>query len=390
MKLGLICRPFSFHGGVETATAGLLGELIRSGHSVELISTRRQPDVPGAVVHRVPVLRNPSSLRLLWFALAAGRTAARRGYHVLQSHERVLRQDVYRAGEGSHRGYLRAMGRGAARFDPYHRLVLALERRIFELRAARHVVAIASRGKSEIEGLYGTDPQRVSVVYNGVDLTRFHPDNRARHRARLREELGIAADAWLVLFVGSGFERKGLGPLLEGFERAGNPTSRLVVAGKGDVPRYRRLAARLGIDEQVIWTGPMREVERLYAAADVVALPALYEPFGNVHLEALASGVPVLTSAQAGGAEVVRSGENGWVVTEPDAVLIAEGLAALRDPPSSGWAEATRASVEGFTYHAQAQAFEDVYRSLGHSLGHSLGRSLGRDPERSQERNFGS
>jgi UDP-glucose:(heptosyl)LPS alpha-1,3-glucosyltransferase len=364
MKLGLICRPFSFHGGVETATAGLLGELIRSGHTVELISTRRQPDVPGAIVHRVPVPRHPSILRLLWFGLAASRTAARRGYHVVQSHERVLRQDVYRAGEGSHRAYLQAMGRGGARFDPYHRLVLALERRIFELRAARHVVTISSGDKTEIERLYRTDPRRVTLVYNGVDLTRFHPDNRARHRERVREDLGVAPDAWLVLFVGSGFERKGLGPLLEGFERAANPTSRLVVAGKGDVPRYRKLAARLGIDDQVIWTGPIREVERLYAAADAVALPALYEPFGNVHLEALASGVPVLTSARAGGAEVVRSGENGWVVTEPDAMLIAEGLAALRDAPPAGWASATRASVEGFTYRAQAEAFEDLYRTL--------------------------
>jgi glycosyltransferase involved in cell wall biosynthesis len=146
MKLGLICRPFSFHGGIETATAGLLRALRPEGHAVPLISTRRQPYVPGVPVRRVPVLRHPSTLRLLSFALAAQREAARRGYDLVQSHERALRQDLYRAGEGCHRAYLAAMGRRPG-VDPYHRLVCALERRIFRLRAARRVVAISAGGQ---------------------------------------------------------------------------------------------------------------------------------------------------------------------------------------------------------------------------------------------------
>ena len=363
MKVALICRPFSFHGGVETATAGLLHGLLAAGHAVELISTERQPDVPGVPVRRVPVLRHPSTLRLLSFALAARRATRRGGYDIVQSHERGLTQDIYRAGEGSHRAYLEAMGRRVG-LDPYHRLVCALERRIFQLRAARHVVAISASGRADIQARYDTDPEHLTVVYNGVDLERFHPHNRARHRARIRTELGIAARAWVVLFVGSGFERKGLGPLLTAFARLADDESHLVVTGKGNVPRYERLAARLGVEEQVTWTGPAAEVEKLYAAADVVALPALYEPFGNVHLEALAAGLPVLSSAAAGGAEVIQQGENGWVVGQPDALSIAEGLAALRDAPPGGWAERVRPTVESFTYGAQAEAFSDIYRLL--------------------------
>ena len=202
------------------------------------------------------------------------------------------------------------------------------------------------------------------MVYNGVDLERFHPDNRARHRAVARAALGIEESAWMLLFVGSGFERKGLGPLLEGFARLPDPGRRLVVAGKGDVPRYQRLAARAGVAERVVWMGPVPEVERLYAAADAVALPARYEPFGNVHLEALASGVPVLTSVHAGGAEVVRAGDNGWVVDAVAAEPIARGLTALREAPAGGWSAPARASVERFTYAAQARAFTEVYRRL--------------------------
>jgi UDP-glucose:(heptosyl)LPS alpha-1,3-glucosyltransferase len=364
MRLGLICRPFSFHGGIETATAGLLAALRRAGHDVELISTGRQPAIPGVVVHRVRTLPHPSALRLLSFGLAARAAARGGGYDLVQSHERTLGQDVYRAGEGCHRGYLEAMGRGRAGLDPYHRLVLALEGRIFRLRSARHIVAISRLGKEEIERRYGTDPRGVTLVYNGVDLERFHPDNRARHRRQTREDLGIPSGAWTVLFVGSGFERKGLGPLLEGFARGPDAASRLVVTGKGDAARYQGLAARLGVAGRVIWTGPREEVERLYAAADVVALPALYEPFGNVHLEALAAGLPVLSSARAGGAEVVRHGRTGWVVAEPAPGPIAEGLGALHDAPPGGWASAARAGAEPFTFEAQAAAFTALYRRL--------------------------
>jgi UDP-glucose:(heptosyl)LPS alpha-1,3-glucosyltransferase len=240
------------------------------------------------------------------------------------------------------------------------------------------VVAISRLGKEEIERRYRTDPSRVTLIYNGVDLERFHPDNRDRHRRRTRAELGIAQEAWTVLFVGSGFERKGLGPLIEAFARGGDTARRLVVTGKGDVAPYQALAARLGVAERVVWTGPQEQVERLYAAADAVALPARYEPFGNVHLEALASGLPVLSSARAGGAEVVRPGVNGWVAAEPTTGPIVEGLAALRDPPAGGWAGAARASAEPFTFEAQARAFSDLYWLL---RGSTVGRGAPPTPD---------
>jgi len=96
----------------------------------------------------------------------------------------------------------------------------------------------------------------------------------------------------------------------------------------------------------------------------VFAVPALYEPFGNVHLEALAAGVPVLTSARAGGAEVVTRGRNGWVVQAPGGEAIAEGLRALRESDAARLAAAARASAEPFTYQTQAEGFETLYQHL--------------------------
>jgi len=361
VRLAIICRPLSFHGGVETATAGLLGELVRRGHRIDLVSTRGQPDVPGVRVRRLRAPTQPSVVRLLSFALAARRAVAGAGYDLVQSHERCLRQDIYRAGEGTHRGYLEALGR--VRRSLYHRLVLSLERRIFSLRAARYVVAISRRDAAEIAGRYGTPPNRLSVVYNGVDLDRFHPDHRARARGPTREALGLSEGNWVVLFVGSGFERKGLGPLIEGLARLRDRRAALVVAGKGDPAPYRRRALALGIADRVHWLGPRTDVERLYAMADAVALPSRYEPFGNVHLEALACGLPVLTSRWAGGAEIVDHGQNGWV-TEPEGTALAEGLECLRGLDPGRVRGAARKAAEPFTYAAQVDALDDIYRRL--------------------------
>ena len=365
MKLALVCRPFSFHGGVETATAGLIAALVeRGGYDIELLTTAGQYPVRGITVRWLPVLSQPSVLRQLSFALAARRAARAGGYDVVQSHERCLAQDIYRAGEGCHRAYLEAMGRGGLQVNPQHRFLLMLERRIFTLRSARWIVAISARGKGEIEGLYRTPSERVSVVYNGVDLARFHPDNRKRWRDEMRSALGLPPGAWIVAFVGSGFERKGLGPLLEAVATLRDPRVHLLVAGKGRTEAYRRMVSRLGLAEVVTWIAPRPDVERLYAAADAVALPARYEPFGNVHLEALASGIPMLTSATAGGAEAVRDGINGAVVPSLDAADIARGLRAIRDADAGRLARAAREAAEPFTYAAQVDGLEKIYRAL--------------------------
>ncbi len=368
MKIALICRPFVFHGGVERATAGLLGELVRQGHSVDLITTRGQPDVAGVTVRALDIPRHPSLVRLLAFALAARAACRRHPYDLVQSHERCLAQDVYRAGEGTHRGYLRAMGRRMPKVNPYHLAVIWLESGIFRLERAREIVAISRLGQSEIAQAYGTPRERITVVYNGVDLERFHPRRRAGLRAAIMEELGLDGRAWTVLFVGSGFERKGLGPLIEGVARMQARDVRLLVAGKGRTDSYRLLAERLGIGPRIMWLGPRPDVERLYALADAVALPARYEPFGNVHLEALASGVPVVSSLAAGGAELIKDGDNGMVVRDIAGPAICQALEEIRNGDPASLTACARNTASAYTYAAQVEGLSKVYSRLTRTI----------------------
>ena len=361
MKLLIIARPFVFHGGVERATAGLVAALVEHGYEVHLLSPRGQAAMPGVVLRTLALPPLPSAARVLALAALARRAIAGGSWDVVQSHERTLDQDVYRAGEGCHQAYLASASHPRAR-GLYHRIVLALERRVFE--RTPHIVAIAESGRREIASLYGVAPERLSVVYNGVDLERFHPRNRALYRAGARAEGGIAAAAFTVLFVGSGFARKGLSTALEAFAAFSDRSSRFVVLGKGDTREYRDLALRLAVSERVVWLGARNDPERWYAAADVVVLPSRYEPFGNVHLEALAAGLPVVASSCAGGAEVIDEGVNGAVVQPTDATAITTALEGFRARSAADLSDAARRSAEPYTYAAQVEGFARVYSTI--------------------------
>jgi UDP-glucose:(heptosyl)LPS alpha-1,3-glucosyltransferase len=200
------------------------------------------------------------------------------------------------------------------------------------------------------------------VIYNGVDLDRFHPARAASHRAATRAEAGLTKAEHVLLFAGSGYERKGLATAIEALPRLDG--TRLIVIGRGDETRYRRLAARLGLTDRIRWLGLRSDLERWYAAADVLVLPTRYEPFGNVHLEAMASGLPVITTTAAGGAELVEEGKNGAVVSPDDAAGVAAAVERLRGENRVALAEAARRAAEPYTYGRQAEEFERLYREF--------------------------
>lgn len=364
MKLLIVARPFVFHGGIERATAGLVGALVEHGCDVHLASPPGQQSVPGVTLHRLRMPPLPPTARLLVTVALVRRLVAGGRWDVVQSHERTLGQHVYRAGEGCHRAYLASRG-GVTGRGLYHRVVLALERRV--LTRTPRIVAIARMGKREIETLYGVSPGRVTVVYNGVDLARFHPGLRETLRAGARAEAGVPAGAFAAVFVGSGFERKGLGTALQAVAGLEDRQARLMVVGKGDEAPYRALAARLDIADRVVWLGPRKDVERWYAGADVCVLPSRYEPFGNVHLEALACGLPVVASTAAGGGEVLADPAAGRVVDPRDPGAVTEALAELREAAATRPAAvltASRRAAEPYTYEAQVAGFHRVWANL--------------------------
>jgi UDP-glucose:(heptosyl)LPS alpha-1,3-glucosyltransferase len=335
--------------------------LVARGHEVHVFTARPNSVLPGVSLHRVPTLRAGRVARLLSFAMAAPRAVARERFDVVVGFGRTLRQDVLRVGGGTHRSYLAAMEAAGLRRrwrGPYHHAVLWLERRAYG--ASRHVLTVSRVAGEEIARDYGVRPERISVVYNGVDLERFHPRKRATLGRAAREALGLPRDAPVCVAIGSGFRRKGFDLLLRLWREAPPRGVVLVLVGGDErLARWRREAAAL--DGRALVTGPRDDVDAVLAAADVACAPSRQEAFGNVVLEACAAGVPVVTTRRAGAAELLAAPLDALVVDDAENLgAVAAALARALGPDASALRAAARACAEAHPWEEHLDRIETL------------------------------
>ena len=240
----------------------------------------------------------------------------------------------------------------------YQRLVSAQavrdERAAYRHPALAAVIAVSRRTAAEVERHYGPLSAPVYVVPNAVDLEAFAPP-RAASAPRARPRL---------LFVGA-YERKGLDVAIRALARLAHDAELLAVGG-GDRERHRRLAASLGVADRVVLQPPRADIAAVFADADVFVFPTRYEPFGMVIAEALASGLPVVTSARAGAADLIRDGVSGCVVPDPeDAAGFAAAVDRILDDGDAraAMSRAAREAVRDLTWDSVAAQTLAVYRS---------------------------
>jgi len=335
MNIAILRQRISGFGGAETTVSHLVRGLAAAGHEVVVLSADSLQEAQkalGAGVRHVPVpVWGKKTARLLSFAVNARRLVQQAGVHLVFSLERTLFEHVYRAGDGCHREwltrrarFLSAPARLAQDLSPFHQTMLWLERRLFSEPHLKFVIANSRQVKEEVIRHYGLNPDGIRLIYNGLDRERFKPLSE-NERGNVARRLGLPAGGKIVLFVGSGFARKGLAYLIEAFGSLRNKDVKLWVVGKGKTGAYQNLAARLGVADRVTFWGPKEEVTPFYQAAAVVSLPTLYDPCSNVVLEALACGAPVVTTRANGAKDFIVPGENGAIVSEPDDT---SGLAA--------------------------------------------------------------
>ncbi len=373
MKLAIVRQKYNPHGGAEQFIERALDALGLT-RAVELTVIARQWQArPG--VHFIAC--NPAYRTSLGrdksFATAVAACLEAPGQHfdIVQSHERIPGIMLYRAGDGVHASWLQQRARALPAFrrfaiaaNPYHRYVLAIEREMFAHPGLRAVICNSAMVRDDIAQRFGLDAARLKVIYNGVDLERFHPRNHAA-RSATRTALGLPPQAPVFLYAGSGFERKGVARLLQALARA-SATAHVLVAGTDKHhDRYRTLAARLGIAERTHFLGSRDDLPLLYGAADAFVLPTLYDPMPNAALEALASGLPVVTTLQCGAQELISAGDNGFVVDALDADGLAAALASLAEPGrAAAMAGAARASVAHLSHDAMAAQLLELYGTL--------------------------
>jgi len=335
-------------GGAEQYVKDLSLLFCREGHEVHIFTMRSLvEEEENLKIHLIPVPSRPKFLRALWFAFSCRNILRRGDFSVVHSFGRTLGMDVFQPLGGSQMagliGNLRSIDSAAKRFFKVACYIFSFRRWVYflieriQLRQAAVTVAISEMVKNDLVKYTRLGHGEIRIVRNGVDLIKFHPGNRDLFREDLRRRLQLSTEDILILFVAHNFRLKGLRPLLEVMSRlaARRPeiSYRLGVLGQGKTSGFRRLARRYGVEKRVLFLGLSKETHPFYAAADVCVHPSFYDPSALVVLEAMASGLPVITTKFCGTSEIISEGREGFVVATPnDIEEMTVRLIELADP----------------------------------------------------------
>jgi UDP-glucose:(heptosyl)LPS alpha-1,3-glucosyltransferase len=318
MRIALVHMRQAAIGGTELVLNTLAAHLATLGHDVTIVCRSREsqphPRVEFAVLRSLAV---GGAWRMWAFAADVERHVASARYDLVLALGKTWTHDVIRTGGGSHATFVERArvfeGRNTTLKDL---LALKIERRGFAPGNYKRVIANSRMVARDIGARYAVPERDIEVVYNGVDLERFHPRER-EHGRELRRTLGLGERHLVFLFLGSGFRRKGLERTLHAFRAvsAARADARLLVVGEDSTrSTHQRLARDLGIASCVQFLGARADAPVCFAASDVHVLPTWYDSFGFTVLEALATGVPVITTDAAGAAELVDDGVHGSVL----------------------------------------------------------------------------
>jgi UDP-glucose:(heptosyl)LPS alpha-1,3-glucosyltransferase len=375
MRIALSSPDFNLVGGIERVAVEATNRLARVGHDVTAYGVRIDDSVLDDAV-RVRRIAVPANLDVV-----TGMGFRRRAAAAIEDD----RPDVHGAFSGLsplggvfwipsvHRvGYDLLLSRRSViggmpvRLNPYHRGRLRLERSMFAPGGYARLLALTDEVKSDVMSIYGVPETAVDVLAYGFDPDMFNPSRKERYRADARARFGYNDEDRVLLFVGNELERKGFDTVLKAVGLLDDPTVRLLGAGHvaPNSDMYRSLIERLGLTDRVQWVGSSRDVALLHAASDVFVLPTRYEAWGLVIVEALGSGLPVVTTRLAGAALTVEEKKTGLLLRDPeDPTELAEAIHwALSGAPAG--ARAISASVCGYTWAEVIASYEGILRTV--------------------------
>ncbi|HJZ90355.1 MAG TPA: glycosyltransferase family 4 protein [Gemmataceae bacterium] len=362
LRIALVVHDYHRHGGHARYTAELATRF-RRDHDVHVFSnTVDDSDTAGITFHRVPAWRINALSTIVSFVLPA--TAKVRGHFDIVHAQGLcgLRQDVVTAHACQPAWFAaadRCAGRPRWRKRVFRALITPLERLAFRPGAAARVIAPSSRVRDDLAAHCGLR-DGVRVVPHGTDSDAFHPRNRDIWRDRARSQLGLHPEDVVALYVGD--LQKAMPPALQAL--ALTPGVKLVAVSRTDPAPYSAEAAVAGVADRVLFVPPTANISWYYAAADLFLFPSYYDTFGLVVTEAMASGLPVVTSRVVGAAELISDGTDGLLIERPwDAEMISNHLARLRDDPAlrERLGIAARRKIEPLTWDRTAEQTLAVY-----------------------------
>jgi UDP-glucose:(heptosyl)LPS alpha-1,3-glucosyltransferase len=339
MRLAIIRQRYAPGGAIESRLEAALSALLERNVAISLYT--RSWDEPRLQLIET-VLCNPTYFGSLWrewsFARSVGRAIGRAKVDLVEAHDRVSCCDVYRAWDGVYASWLAQRYKGASwftlmqqRLSPTHQYMLRAERRVFASPWLQAVICPSKMVKDEIRDRFGVPEAKLHVIYNSVDAAVLHPGLRVERPAVL-ERHRINPDATLFLLACTGYEHSGAGDAIEALAEL-PPPAHLVIAGRGrHAERYRELAREFGVADRITVADPEIDLRSYYGAADAFVLPTLYDPAPDATLEAMACGLPVVTSTKSGAAELLLEHDAGFVCPAGDVAGLAAQMRSLLAP----------------------------------------------------------
>jgi UDP-glucose:(heptosyl)LPS alpha-1,3-glucosyltransferase len=366
-------------GGAERYTLDLAGSLVERGHEVSILASSFQSDPTAG--RRVLLAADGATRtgRYLRFLDSLDVELDRVGYDIVHAMLPVRRCHVYHphagiAAEAMTAGHLaksgaaqQALAWAGNRFNVRRRRFAAVERGLLESPRPPVVLCLSRLIQAVVSRHYPDLPrEKLVALFNGIDLKKFDPSIHREARKQVRARFGIDESAVVGLMLAQDFERKGLGQAIEALARIENPKMILLVGGKPDPAKYRSLAGRLGVENRVVFAGPVSDPVSFYQSSDFFVLPTRFDPCSLVVLEALAMGLPVISTVKNGACEVMEDGVHGRVLADPDDIpaLTAAMLEVADSARRTGMADACLALRPRVSQESHLSQLEQVYRSI--------------------------
>lgn len=380
MKIALIRKKYSDFGGAELYIRRLAEKLADSGNEVHLFanSWKIKKESKRIIFHKVPILKGLSFLSVLSFPLFLRIKLKKSEFDIVHSFERTLSQDIYRAGDGCHREWLSQRSKYTGflknlmiRINPLHICIIFLEKKIFKKGNYSFIIANSKMVKENILKHYSVPEESIRIIYNSVDKEKFNYPHKEQLRKETRDKYGIGYQDVLISFIGSGFERKGLKYAIRAIAELKNKKFKLIVVGKGDSKKYTRMADRLFVKDQIIFTGPLVDTCPIYIASDIFLLPSIYDPLSNACLEAIAAGIPIITTKTNGASEAIIDGENGFLINDPsDIKEMIEKINLSLKLEKGKTSEINRKILKGFSQDKDVGEVIALYEEFLHKVFH--------------------
>ena len=348
-KIVFAMEKFSrYAGGAESYAVSLATTLIKNGWEVHLFGEAWDGDPKEAHFHEIHIPKFlPTWIKLLLFAWKHKKLTQRQHYDVVMGFGNTIYMNVYQSHGGVHQ--LSTARKVYSEKNPLRRIIKRIlillsikqwtrawiEAAPFRLDPKPRIIAIADMIKEDMKSFFHTDGNEIKIIYNGVDTERYNSSLRQRQRGPLRTNWYVDENGVVFLFVSYDLKKKGIEPLIEAaakLKRSGKDNFKIIVAGGLPYRSLAKLIEQLGLENNIIFAGRVKFIDEFYANSDVFVLPTYYDACSLVVIEAMAGGLPSITTTFNGASGIITDGKDGYIISHPpDSSELADKMRLLMD-----------------------------------------------------------